>query len=173
MIMKSPVLISACLLGIKSRYDGTHALRKDIIKKYSDKILIPVCPEQLGGLPTPRPRAEICGISNPPLPPFPDKVIRGQVSKGGMERLDLEKASRGVSERVVDENGRDVTKEYIKGAKEILKIAKRFKIKKAVLKEKSPSCGAQFIYRNGKLVKGTGITARLLKDSGIAVEGVK
>ncbi|HAG52133.1 MAG TPA: DUF523 domain-containing protein, partial [Deltaproteobacteria bacterium] len=45
-----------------------------------------------------------------------------------------------------------------------LKIAKRFKIKKAVLKEKSPSCGAQFIYRNGKLVKGTGITARLLKD---------
>src|SRR3989338_2290872 len=161
MIMKSPVLISACLLGIKSRYDGTHALRKDIIKKYSDKILIPVCPEQLGGLPTPRPRAEICGISNPPLPPFPDKIIRAQVSKGGMGELDSGKTSKGRLERGVDEKCRDVTKEFIKSAK-------RFKIKKAVLKEKSPSCGAQFIYRNGKLVKGTGITARLLKDSGIA-----
>lgn len=162
--MKSPILISACLLGIKSRYDGTHALRKDIIKKYSDKILIPVCPEQLGGLPTPRPRAEISRICNPPLPPF---------TKGGMEGLDLEKASRGVSERVVNEHGRDVTKEFIKGAKEVLKIAKFFKIKKAVLKEKSPSCGVQFIYRNSKLVKDTGITARLLKNNGIAVEGVK
>ena len=173
MIMKSPVLISACLLGIKSRYDGTHALRKDIIKKYSDKILIPVCPEQLGGLPTPRPRAEICGISNPPLPPFPDKIIRAQVSKGGMGELDSGKTSKGRLERVVDEKCRDVTKEFIKGAKEVLKIAKLLKIKKAVLKEKSPSCGVKFIYRDTKLINDNGITTRLLEDNGVEAEGVE
>src|SRR3972149_645395 len=56
--IQSPILISACLLGINSRYNGTNALNRDIIKHYSNRCLIPVCPEQLGGLPTPRPRGE-------------------------------------------------------------------------------------------------------------------
>ncbi|MEM1539880.1 MAG: DUF523 domain-containing protein [Candidatus Bathyarchaeia archaeon] len=52
-------LCSACLLGIKCRYDGRDALNEKVIKLLKTEILIPVCPEQLGGLPTPREPAEI------------------------------------------------------------------------------------------------------------------
>jgi len=51
-------IISACLLGLKTRYDGTDKNRKEIIKKYGMN-LVPVCPEQLGGLSTPREPADI------------------------------------------------------------------------------------------------------------------
>lgn len=144
----NPILISACLLGVNTRYDGTNALHKEIIKKYSHKILIPICPEQLGGLPTPRPKAEV-------IPPIPSLKKKGNVAV-----------------RVIDINGRDATKEFINGANEVLKIAKLLGASKAVLKEKSPSCGVNRIYRDARLVEGTGITARLLKDNGIDIEGV-
>ena len=135
--LSGPILISACLMGINCRHDGTNALRKDLIKRYSNKVLIPVCPEQLGGLPTPRPQAE------------------------------------KYNSRVIDINGRDVTKEFTNGAYEVLKIAKLFNIKKALLKEKSPSCGVKFIYRDAKLVNGNGITTRLLEENGVETEGVE
>ncbi|MBI5328599.1 MAG: DUF523 domain-containing protein [Deltaproteobacteria bacterium] len=147
----SPILISACLVGINCRHDGTNAMRKKLIKQYSKERLIPICPEQLGGLPTPRPRAEI----NPPSPPF---------RKEGNKKKNC---------KVIDMNDRDVTKEFIHGAEEALQIAKLFNIKKALLKEKSPSCGVRFIYKSGKLVIGMGVTARLLKDGGIEVAGVE
>lgn len=134
--IQTPVLISACLIGINSRYNGTNAMRRDLIKRYVNKILIPVCPEQLGGLPTPRPQAEI------------------------------------QSERVIDITGKDVTKEFIHGADEVLKIVRLLGAKKALLKEKSPSCGVRLIYRNGEIINGMGITAQLLKNNGIEVEGV-
>lgn len=129
----NPILVSACLLGVNCRFDGTNAIQENLIKTYQDKILIPVCPEQLGGLPTPRPKAEI---------------------------------SR---DNVIDVNGKDVTKEFKRGAEEALKIAKLLNIKRAVLKEKSPSCGVQFIYKNGRLIDGIGITAKLLKEHGIEI----
>ena len=52
------ILISACLLGISCRYDGDskpHPLAEELARRHQ---LVPVCPEQLGGLPTPRPPAE-------------------------------------------------------------------------------------------------------------------
>ena len=52
------ILISACLLGVRCRYDGAskpHPLAEELAKRHE---LIPVCPEQMGGLPTPRPPAE-------------------------------------------------------------------------------------------------------------------
>lgn len=76
------------------------------------------------------------------------------------------------SENVIDINGRDVTKEFKSGANEVLKIAKFLNIKKAVLKEKSPSCGVRFIYQNGKLVNGMGLTAKLLQENGVETEGI-
>ncbi|MEM3565342.1 MAG: DUF523 domain-containing protein [Candidatus Bathyarchaeia archaeon] len=54
-------LCSACLLGIRCRYDGRDALNEKVITLLKKEILIPVCPEQLGGLPTPREPAEIRG----------------------------------------------------------------------------------------------------------------
>lgn len=130
------ILVSACLLGINSRYDGTNAFREDLLKRYFHEILIPVCPEQLGGLATPRLEAEI---------------------RSGM---------------AIDKSGRDVTKEFIRGAHEVLKIAGLLDVEKALLKERSPSCGVHFIYRNGNIVNGMGITAELLENNGIEVEGV-
>lgn len=55
------VLISACLLGVKCRYDGKDNVIDEIIKHINDINFIPVCPEQLGGLTTPRTPAEIIG----------------------------------------------------------------------------------------------------------------
>ncbi|WP_039765624.1 DUF523 domain-containing protein [Caldicellulosiruptor sp. F32] len=53
-------LISSCLIGLNTKYDGTNNLRSEIVKRLKKEyILIPVCPEQLGGLPTPRNPCEI------------------------------------------------------------------------------------------------------------------
>ena len=130
------VLVSACLLGINCKYDGTSSKNEKILKLAKNYILIPVCPEILGGLPIPRERAERKG------------------------------------EKVITKSGKDVTKYFEKGAKEVLKIAKILKIKKAILKQKSPSCGCGKIYDgtfSGRLIRGDGVTAKLLKKNGIKV----
>lgn len=75
-------LCSACLLGIKCRYNGKSTLNKKVVELLKTELLIPVCPEQLGGLPTPRERAEIIG----------DKVI----TKSGKDVT--EKFKRGARE---------------------------------------------------------------------------
>jgi uncharacterized protein YbbK (DUF523 family) len=123
-------------LGINCKYDGTSNKNEKILKLVKDFILIPVCPEILGGLPIPREPAE----------------------------------QRG--KRVITKSGKDVTKYFEKGAKEVLKIAKILKIKKAILKQKSPSCGCGKIYDgtfSGRLIRGDGVTAKLLKKNGIKV----
>lgn len=79
-----------------------------------------------------------------------------------------------VSDRVLSKNGEDVTDQYIKGAKEALKIAKLYDCKYAILKEKSPSCGKGLIHNgkfDGGLVLGDGITVRILKENNIFVFG--
>lgn len=56
------ILVSACLLGVSCRYDGLAKPNDKVIALKSEYNLIPVCPEIMGGLPTPRPSAEIhCG----------------------------------------------------------------------------------------------------------------
>lgn len=133
------ILCSACLLGLKTKYDGTHNCNKEIMKLSESCILIPVCPEQLGGLSTPRERA----------------LIKG--------------------EEIITESGKNVTKYYAKGAREVLKIAKMFNIKEAILKQRSPSCGCGQIYEYNKdfeikkIIKGDGMTTRILKENGIKI----
>ena len=55
------ILVSACLLGAHCRYDGTGRAHPGVLALREVHTLIPVCPEQAGGLPTPRPPAERCG----------------------------------------------------------------------------------------------------------------
>jgi len=132
------ILISGCLLGLKCRYDGKEKKLPEIEKLIEVYNLIPVCPEQLGGLPTPRIPAE--------------RVIN----------------------KVVNQAGVDVTKEYQLGAEEALKIAKLYNCKKAILKEKSPSCGCGKIYDgtfSKNLIVGNGVTADLLLKNGIEIFG--
>ena len=143
---KEPVLVSACLVGIKSRYNGKNSLRRRLIQRLKKHLLIPVCPEQLGGLPTPRPKAEIVG---------------------GDGKDVLEKNAA-----VFDEKGRDVTGNFKKGAKEVLKIARLTGSTRAFLKEKSPSCGVTMIVSGEGKIPGIGVTAAFLKKKGLDIEGV-
>jgi len=140
-----PVIVSACLLGLRTRYDGGDAFSMEAVVLLEGRVVVPVCPEQLGGLPTPRPRA---GIS----------------AGSGADVLD------GAAE-VLDEDGADVTVQFVKGAMDVLQIARLSGAREAYLKEKSPSCGSSVICRDGECVSGMGVTAALLAKEGIAVKG--
>jgi len=59
--VNSVILISACLLGVNCKYDGENNLKEELIKHFNYENIVPVCPEQLGGLSTPRLPAEIKG----------------------------------------------------------------------------------------------------------------
>lgn len=79
-----------------------------------------------------------------------------------------------IGNRVINKEGVDVTEQYEKGAREALRLCKMFDIRKAVLKEKSPSCGSRLIYDgtfSHKVTEGDGITAKLLKENGIEIFG--
>ncbi|MBI5588530.1 MAG: DUF523 domain-containing protein [Deltaproteobacteria bacterium] len=139
------VIVSACLVGLKTRYDGEDALSGPALSALKGTVPVPVCPEQLGGLSTPRPGCEITAGSG-------RDVLTG-------------------SSRVMDENGRDVTGNLLKGADEVLRIARLAGAKEAFLKENSPSCGVGSIKRGGTAIDGSGVTAALLEKSGIKVRG--
>ena len=140
-----PVIVSACLLGLRTRYDGKDAFSMEAVTLLEGRVAVPVCPEQLGGLPTPRARAAI-------------------TSGGGVDVL------AGTAD-IVDETGAVGTVKCIKGAMDTLQIARISGAEEAYLKEKSPSCGASLICQGGACVNGMGVTAALLMKEGIAVKG--
>ena len=79
-----------------------------------------------------------------------------------------------IGDKVISCAGKDVTAEYNKGAEEVLRLAKLFGCNKALLKERSPSCGSGIIYSgkfNGELVPGYGKTSELLIKNNIEVFG--
>jgi uncharacterized protein YbbK (DUF523 family) len=136
------ILVSACLVGINCKYNGKNSLNKKIRKLVRSGKAIPVCPEQLGGLPTPREPANLTGDGF--------DVLRGKA-------------------KVLTESGEDVTINFIRGAREVLKLAKLLGVKKAILKARSPSCGCEETWISGKVANGDGVTAALLKKNGIKV----
>lgn len=80
--------------------------------------------------------------------------------------------SEVLGDKVFSNKGKDVTENFKRGAEETLKLAKKFGIKKALLKAKSPSCGSGKIYDgtfSRTIVDGYGITAKLLKENGIEI----
>lgn len=77
-----------------------------------------------------------------------------------------------INDKVINKDEIDVTDNYMRGAIETLNLARKFNIKKAILKSKSPSCGKNKIYDGsftGSLIDGNGITAKLLMDNDIEV----
>jgi uncharacterized protein YbbK (DUF523 family) len=142
---RPPVIVSACLVGLKTRYDGKEIQNSEVLELLKGMVFIPVCPEQLGGLPTPRPAAQISGGAG-------CDVLEGKA-------------------KVIDENGVDVTGEFLRGAYEVLKLVKLAGATTAILKEKSPSCGVVFVYKNGTLESGAGVLAELLQKEGVEVKG--
>jgi uncharacterized protein YbbK (DUF523 family) len=142
------ILVSACLLGQKVRYDGSDkdqrgALLNELIEQGR---VLAICPEVAGGLSVPRLPAEIQNADGA-------AVLAGQA-------------------RVLDSAGSDVTQAFLDGARQALQLAQQNNVKAAILKERSPSCGSQAIY-DGTFSKqpkpGRGVTAALLEQHGIKV----
>jgi len=137
------ILVSACLLGVRCRYDGRSAGSAPLLERLPGRCIIPICPEQLGGLSTPRPPAVMEGGDG-------WDVLHGRA-------------------RVVDETGRDVSEAFVRGAWEALRIARLFEVGRAVLKARSPSCGLCTPYCD-KTGGGMGVTASLLSSEGLEVK---
>ena len=143
------IIVSACLLGENCKYSGWNNKSENVIKYLEDKEYILVCPEQLGGLSTPRNPSEIITYGN----------------KDGNDVLS------GCT-KVLSNKGIDVTKNFIQGAEETLKIAKEHNAKTAILKAGSPSCGYKKIYDGtflGNKIQGMGVTAAILNKENIAL----
>lgn len=138
-----PVLISSCLLGIECRYDGSHSRAEEILEKAQEIQFIPICPEQLGGLSTPR---------------APSYIVKGD-GKGVLSG----------HARVINALGKDVTEAFMKGARESLKLARLTGATQAIVKDKSPSCGLNTPYCQTDAGYGLGVTAALLLNAGITI----
>jgi uncharacterized protein YbbK (DUF523 family) len=142
------VLVSACLLGEKVRYNGADAASAHPIlaRWLAEGRLVPFCPEVAGGLGVPRPAAEI-------------------VDGDGTSVLDG-------SARIRTAAGADVTDAFMRGARLALDRAREECASVAVLKEGSPSCGTRNVHDgtfSGTLRQGAGITTALLARHGIKV----
>lgn len=136
--MKEKLLVSACLLGENCKYNGGNNYDPAVEMLRERFELVPVCPERLGGLPTPRVPSERAGA------------------------------------KVLSREGADVTDAFHLGAERTLEIAAARGVRRAVLKERSPSCGCGRIYDgsfSGKLVPGMGVAAQLLAENGVQVLG--
>jgi len=140
--MKKKILISACLLGKNCRYNGGHSQLTEL--EEIDVEWIPVCPEESGGLGTPRPSAEMQENA--------ETILNG---KG----------------KIITNKGKNVTSEFIQGAEKSLQLGLGAEVKIAVLKSKSPSCGIGKIYDGSfkkSLKTGDGIFAHLCHENDIA-----
>ena len=142
------ILVSACLIGELVRYNGVAMEFDNRILKYwrINELVVAICPEVAGGLPVPRPSSEIFGGDG-------SQILNGL-------------------KKVINVNGQDVTQYFLEGAKKTLLLARFHKIKLAILKEGSPSCGSRYIY-DGSFSKtkksGKGVTAALLEQNDIRV----
>ena len=128
------IIVSACLLGENTKYNGGNNYDPRIEKLKEKYNIIPICPESFGGLKIPREPSEIQGAF------------------------------------VVSKSGKDVTNEFNEGAHKVINIINYMHVKKAILMDRSPSCGVTKIYNgkfNGTLIQGLGYTARLLKEKGV------
>lgn len=145
--MMEKLLVSRCLLGHRVRYDGGAHGPYDLLQHWQDEgRIVALCPEVAGGLPTPRPPAEIPG---------------GQ----GAQVLDGRKP-------VLTDWGTDVTAAFVAGAEIALRLVHQHGLRVAVLKARSPSCGNSHNYDgsfSGTLVEGEGVTAALLRRAGVKV----
>ena len=142
------VLVSACLIGENVRYNGRVKLHESgVLADWKLRgRLVPFCPEVAGGLPVPRPCSEVLYHDG-------SAVLNGHA-------------------RIMNIKGKDVTQYFLTGAQKALELAGLRKIKLAVLKDGSPSCGSTYIYDgsfSGIQKPGKGVTTVLLQENNIRV----
>ncbi len=136
------VLVSACLLGVPCRYDGDHKGYEGVEEALAGCEVVPVCPEQAGGLPTPRVACELRGGPGA-------AVWTGDAA-------------------VVDRDGVDRSDAFRQGAH--LSLQRAPDATRALLKSGSPSCGVHRTWIDGEKVDGQGVFAALLAQHGIPAE---
>ena len=141
------ILVSRCLLGHPVRYDGggfdPHA---QLLRWQEEGRVVALCPEVAGGLPTPRPPAEIPGGQGA-------RVLDGLVPV-----------------KTID--GQDVSRAFVQGAEQAVRLAASKGIRFALLKARSPSCGNHENYDgsfSASRVAGEGVTAAALRQAGVKV----
>ena len=120
-------------------HDCASDPRRHFIERMAQGGLLPVCPEQLGGLPTPRLSSEIVGGTG-------EDVLDGNA-------------------RVYTKDGDDITQIFLRGANETLNLARLLKADLIILRQNSPSCGCGHIYDGtftGTIRQGNGVTSALL-----------
>lgn len=139
----SPIIVSACLLGIPCRYDGGHKKNDLALSYIRGKDVVPLCPECLAGLRIPRPPA--------------------QFDEGDGQDALLGRA------RVTNTLGEDLTGSFTEGAEKALKVAQKSGATTALLKERSPSCGLRQVHDTRGLRNGMGIFTALLVREGISI----
>jgi uncharacterized protein YbbK (DUF523 family) len=141
---KRKVMVSACLLGFKCRYDGTAKANLELLElALAGFELVPVCPECLGDLPVPRLPAEIQNGDGA-------AVLAGKAV-------------------VLNRQGNDYTPQFYAGAVKTLELYREVRPELVILKAHSPSCGVGFIYDgsfSGKLCPGDGVAAALIRENG-------
>jgi len=140
------IVVSACLAGVACTHEAEAKTRDWAEQLVAEGRAVLVCPEVAGGLPIPRPAAEIQGGDGA-------DVIGGRA-------------------RVLSEEGADVTENYLAGARKATEAAREAGAGLAILKARSPSCGCGAIYDGsfrGELRRGDGVTAAMLKEEGIEV----
>lgn len=141
------VLVSACLLGQPVRYDGRASGHPGLLQAWlAEGRVVALCPEVAGGLPTPRPAAEIPGGQG-------GQVLDGQA-------------------QVITVVGEDVSAAFLAGAQLAVALVRRHGIRVVVLKSGSPSCGNRLTYDGsftGVKVAGEGVTTALLRREGVQV----
>jgi uncharacterized protein YbbK (DUF523 family) len=139
-----PVLVSACLAGRACAYDASHRAHPEILELVRSGRAVLVCPEEEGGLGTPRPAAEVSGGT-------------------GGDVLDR-------TARVVTDDGVDVTDQYLAGAEVAVRRAVEERCRAAVLKARSPACGCGAVYDgtfSQTIVEGDGVSAAALRRAGV------
>lgn len=144
----TPILVSTCLTGLPARYDGGRIANSELLDLLKGRAWVPVCPEQLGGLPIPRPPNSFVDPEEGP-PADGLSVLRG----------------RG---RIVDRDG-DRTEDFIAGARAALELARMVGARVALLRKNSPSCGSVLGTGSDGTPRPIGVAAALLTENGIRV----
>ena len=138
--IKMKIMVSACLMGENCKYNGGNNFNEKVMNYIKNHEVITVCPEVMGGLPTPR---------------VPAEIVNGIVTT---------------------KDGRNVDKEFIKGAEKALEIAIKNRVDLVILQSRSPSCGAKQIYDGsftGNKIDGQGVFAKRLMEMGFQVVDVE
>jgi len=144
MLKNKKIVVSACLVGVNCKYNGSNNYNEKVVKKLVNKeMVLLVCPEIIFGVK----RKKIWFING-----------------DGKDVLNRRKNAK-----IINSKGKDVSSKLITSCKKICSVIKKYGIKEAVFKERSPSCGVNFVYINNKLSNGCGLLTAMLKKQKVKI----